>query len=200
MNPFYFGLYGGSDSPGFLTSDASAAPFLEHHGYEGWNTSLVLEMKLEHFSPPADARFLNLRRKYDVQLVPQPELSSWWQDCVLGQVEPVEFRLMDKLSGIPAVRVLAWEMSSVRQPSPPAAGLLDVSVRPELRRQGLGRFLVGQMMRDIHEQYFRLIEVQVPQANHAAEGLFRGLGFEQVDIGRTYRRPAEVPATESRLL
>src|SRR5260370_34523096 len=188
MNPFYFGLYGGADSPGFLTSDIAAAPFFEHHGYQGANTCLVFESKLDSYSPPVDPRFLNLRRKYDVQLVPQPELNSWWQDCVLGQIEPVEFRLMDKLSGIPEARVLAWEMSSVRQPSPPAAGLLDVSVREDMRRQGLARFLLSQMFRYIQEQYFQLVEVQVPEANQPAIALIRGLGFEQVDVGRSYRK------------
>src|SRR4051794_19102605 len=106
-------------------------------------------MKLGQFLPPAAPRVLNPRRKFDGPLVPQPEISSWWQDCVIGHVEPVEFRLTDKLSGIPAARVLAWEMSSVRQPSPPAAGILDVQVRPDLRRQGLARFLIGQMLRYI---------------------------------------------------
>ncbi|MFL5338561.1 MAG: GNAT family N-acetyltransferase [Gemmataceae bacterium] len=200
INPFYFGLYGGADSPGFLASDASAAPFFEYRGYTAENTCLVLELQLEQYSPPVDSRFLNLRRKYDVQLVPQPELNSWWQDCVLGQIEPVEFRLADKLSGIAAARVLAWEMSSLRQPSPPTAGVLDVAVKPEVRRQGLGRFLLGQMFRYISEQYFRLVEAQVPEVNHGAVDLFRGLGFEQVDVGRTYRKPAEIPAAESRLV
>src|SRR5205823_14788103 len=47
LNPYYFGLYGGADSPGFLTSDPGAGPFLEHHGYQGWSTCLVLDRRLE---------------------------------------------------------------------------------------------------------------------------------------------------------
>src|SRR4051812_14861760 len=33
LNPFYLGLYGGSDLPGFLASDTDAEPFLTRQGY-----------------------------------------------------------------------------------------------------------------------------------------------------------------------
>jgi GNAT superfamily N-acetyltransferase len=49
LNPFYFGLYGGADSPGFLTSDPGAGPFLEHHGYQGWSTCIVHDRRLEKY-------------------------------------------------------------------------------------------------------------------------------------------------------
>src|SRR5262249_6394685 len=37
-NPFYFGLYGGSQSAGFLESDRTAGPFLGRHGYRVGHT------------------------------------------------------------------------------------------------------------------------------------------------------------------
>jgi len=70
------------------------------------------------------------------------------------------------------------------------AGILDLQVRPDVRRRGLARFLFTQMLRYLQEQYFRLIEIQVPDTNQAALDLIRGLGFTQVDVGRTFRRPA----------
>ena len=106
----------------------------------------------------------------------------------MGVFEPVEFRLTDKLSGIPAARTMVWEMTAGRQPGHGVAGVLDVQVRPDVRRQGLARFLLNQMLRYIQEQYFRGAEVHVPELNQAALGLFKSLGFAQVDIGRSYRR------------
>jgi len=44
------------------------------------------------------------------------------------------------------------------------------------------------MLRYIQEQYFRGAEAHVPELSPAALGLYKGLGFEQVDIGRSYRR------------
>jgi ribosomal protein S18 acetylase RimI-like enzyme len=193
QNPFYFGLYGGSDGPGFLLSDSAAEPFLAHHGYQCRSSVVVLQRNLEGYLPAMDTRFVALRRRYDTQLVAQPESGSWWQSCVLGSFESVEFRLVDKLSGIPVARALVWETSSSRQPCPLSAGILDVQVRSDFRRQGLGKLLVNQLVRYIQENAFKLAEVQVPEANQPALNLFRGLGFEQVDIGRTYGRP-EPPA------
>jgi ribosomal protein S18 acetylase RimI-like enzyme len=202
LNPFYFGVYGGADSPGFLVSDSLAEPFLAHHGYKPFETRLVFERKLEGYQPAIDPRFVALRRSYDVQLIPQPEINSWWQECVLGNFEPVEFRLQDKLRGIPAARALVWEMSAGRQPGHGAAGLLDIQVRPDVRRQGLAKFLLNQMIRYIQEQFFRLAEAHVSDQNQPAIDLLKSLGFEQVDMGRSYQRPpaeaaavADKPAT-----
>ena len=189
LNPFYFGLYGGSDGPGILASDADAAPFLAHHGYQPCSTRLVLQRQLEGYQPIVDTRFVPMRRRYDTQLMAQPEVGSWWQACVMGSFEPVEFRLVDKLTSIPAARVLVWEMSSARQPGPLIAGLLDVHVRPDMRRQGMAKMLVNQTLRYVQENSFKLAEVQIPEENRAGHDLFKSLGFELVDTGYAYRRP-----------
>lgn len=196
-NPFYFGIYGGSDSPGFLDSDPDAGAFFKSQGYQVCATCLLLQRNLENYQPAIDSRFVALRRRYDTQLVAQPEIGSWWQSCVLGSFEPVEFRLMDKLNGIPAARSLVWEMSSSRQPSPLAAGILSLQVRTDVRRQGLGKLLINQLLRYIQENAFKLAEVQIPDGDEPALNLFRGLGFEQVDIGRSYKRTIGESASPS---
>jgi GNAT superfamily N-acetyltransferase len=40
-NPFYLGLYGGSNSAGVLASDTAAGPFLLHHGYRPVESFLI---------------------------------------------------------------------------------------------------------------------------------------------------------------
>lgn len=186
--PFYFGVYGNSDLPGFLASDPGAAEFFQKHGYQVWHAQRVFDRHLSQMEPVVDSRFLSLRRRFDVQLVTAPELSSWWQDCVLGPIEPVEFRLMDKLSGIPSARTLIWEMNAFRGGGFPIAGILDVNVRPDLQRQGLARFLLSQMLRYLQEQFFKTIEAQCANANEPYIALLRGLGFEQVDVGQSFRK------------
>jgi len=189
-NPFSFGLYGGSDSPGFLTSDPAAAPFFEFHGYEGASTTLVFQRKLDQSLNVVDGRFATLRRKYEVQILPRTTIGSWWQECIFGPLEPVEFRLEDKLTGHAAARTLIWEMEGFGwRWNYPAAGVIDLQVRPELRRHGLAKFLVTQLLRYLQDQYFGVLEVQIPERNSSASALFRSLGFEQVDVGRMFRRP-----------
>ncbi|HEV3145603.1 MAG TPA: GNAT family N-acetyltransferase, partial [Gemmataceae bacterium] len=187
-NPFYFGLYGGGY--GFLTSDPPAEPFFLHHGYQANESVLVMERVLAKAEPIVDPRFLTLRRRYDVQLLPEAEIPSWWQECVLGQFEPVEFRLMDKLNCMPAARTFVWEMQGTK-PGEQAAGILDLNVRPDARRQGLARYLLANTMRYLQEQYFRRVEAQCLESNEAGTALLRSLGFEQVDTGKTYSRAAK---------
>jgi ribosomal protein S18 acetylase RimI-like enzyme len=188
-NPFYFGLYGGADSPGFLTSDADAAAFLEYHGYAGWNTCLVMQRKLTGAPDITDPRFATIRRRYDLKMMPRSYVESWWRECMLGLLEPVEFRLEDKLSSTPVARALVWEMEGFSwRWGVLSAGVMDLQVSATLRRQGLAKYLMAQLMKYLQDNYFGLVEVQVPERNQAAVSLYRSLGFEQVDAGRIYQK------------
>jgi ribosomal protein S18 acetylase RimI-like enzyme len=196
-NPFYFGLYGGANLPGFLLTDAAAEPFFLRLGFSTWQSRLVFERRLNDYQSVIDPRFVALRRRYDVQLVPQPDIPSWWCECVFGLFEPFEFRLADRLTGIPAARVVGWEMTAGLTPQGHGSiGLLNVYVRPEVRRQGLARFLLNQMIRYIQEQFFQLVEVHIPEGDDPAIKLFQSLGFQQIDMGRSYQKVQEVHESE----
>jgi ribosomal protein S18 acetylase RimI-like enzyme len=185
--PFYLGVYGGSNAPGFLRSDADIEPFLLARGYVPDRRVNVFDRRLDTALNIVDARFGALRRKYDPQALPQARLGSWFRECVLGPLEPSEFRLDDKATGQTAARAMFWEMTDYgwRWGAPPA-GVVDVQVRNDLRRQGLGKFLLAQLLRHLQEQYFAVAEVQVPEEEETAATLFRSLGFVQVDVGVSY--------------
>jgi ribosomal protein S18 acetylase RimI-like enzyme len=189
LNPFYFGLYGGSEMPGFLESDAAAAPFLARQGYSPHDTTLVLQRPLHQPINIVDARFATLRRRYELRIVPHSGIDSWWQECVLGPIELVEFRLFDKTLSQVAAQTLVWEMDLFSwRWNQPAVGILDIQVREELRRQGLAKLLLAQMLRYLQEQFFGLVEVQTVPDNPLAIKLFQSAGFEQVDTGHVYKK------------
>jgi ribosomal protein S18 acetylase RimI-like enzyme len=185
--PFYLGVYGGSNAPGFLRSDADIEPFLLKHGYAPDRRVLVFDRRLDVPLNIVDARFGPLKRKYEIQVLPQARLGSWFRECVLGPLEPSEFRLDDKSTGQTAAKAMFWEMTDYgwRWGAPPA-GILDVLVRNDLRRQGLGKFLLAQLLRHLQEQYFAVAEVQVQEEDETAARMFRALGFVQVDVGVSY--------------
>jgi ribosomal protein S18 acetylase RimI-like enzyme len=187
--PFYLGVYGGSNAPGFLKSDPDAEPFFLAHGYSPDRRVLVFDRRLDVALNIVDARFGPLKRKYEPQALPQARLGSWWRECVFGPLEPSEFRLDDKATGQTAAKALFWEMTDYgwRWGAPPA-GIIDVLVRNDLRRQGLGKFLLAQMLKHLQEQYFAVAEVQVPAEDETAAKLFRALGFVQVDEGVSYKK------------
>jgi ribosomal protein S18 acetylase RimI-like enzyme len=198
LNPFYFGLYGGGDSPGFLASDPAAGPFFEARGYRPWLTTLVFQRRLDKPLGLADARFTGLRRRLDLQVLPRVAIQSWWAECVLGPAEPVDFRLIDKLTGRVAARALAWELEGFSQRwGTPAAGIIDLQVREDVRRQGVGKFLVAQILKHLQDLEIRIAELHAAESNPPAVGLARSLGFEQVDIGRSYRLSRESPAVRN---
>lgn len=188
LTPFYLGLYGGCDLPGFLASDEAAAPFLESCGYRACDTCLVFQRRLDQALNLVDARFAALRRKYTMRMVPRSGAGTWWQEAVLGPLEPFEFRLEETATSRIVARAEAWEMEGFSwRWGVPSAGILSMQVREDLRRQGLGKFLVSQILRYLQEQYYGIIEVQVMERNQACVKLFQTLGFEQVDFGRQYR-------------
>lgn len=192
MNPFYFGLYGGSNSPGFLASDPAAEPFLLSRGYLPQNTCLVYQRALQHNLTVADARFAGLRRRFEVQVAPRSGIQSWWQECTLGLVELIDFLLHEKATGQVVARTAVWEMEGFSwRWNQPAVGIVDLQVQEDMRRQGMAKFLLAQLLRYLQDQFFGIVEVQLAQANEAASHLFRGLGFEQVDVGKIYQKSQE---------
>jgi ribosomal protein S18 acetylase RimI-like enzyme len=187
--PFYLGLYGGSDLPGFLASDMAAAPFLEYQGFGPSETCLVFQRRLDQPITVADGRFPALRRRFQVRMVPRTGVASWWQECVLGPLEPLEFRLEESSNGRMAARAEVWEMEGFSwRWGVPSAGVLSLQVREDLRRQGLGKFLLLSIIKYLQEQYFGILEVQAMERNQAAVKLVQSAGCAQVDFGRLYKR------------
>lgn len=188
-NPYLFGLYGGSNSPGVLGTEPEADGFLKRLGFTPSEGCLIFQRKLDTPLTVVDTRFGVLRRRYDAQILRTAGVASWWEECLWGSLEPVELRLTDKLTNLPAARTVVWELEGFGWKwNIPAAGVIDVQVRPDLRRQGLGKMLVAQALRFLQDQFFAIAELQVPAENESAVGMCKSLGFEQVDTGHVYRR------------
>ena len=186
--PFGFGLYGGTNCPGFLASDEGADPFFKSLGYTAADTTLVFHKKLEAPISIADGRFGALRKRYETQILRAASVPSWWHDCVWGVLEPVEFRMVDKqANSMPAARAVVWELEGYGwRWGFPSAGILDIQVRPDLRRQGLAKLLLAQVLRFLQDQFFGICELHAPAERPELIGLCRSATMEQVDVGTTY--------------
>ncbi len=188
-NPFYFGLYGGSDQPGFLVSDELAGPFLQHRGYETGAGTAVLQRQLQKPLRLSDHRFVTCRQQYEIVAEEAPARPTWWQNCMLGMITPMELTLTDKKTGHTLAEAQITEMDTFSARwNQPAVGISHLNVEPESRRQGLGKFLMMQVLRFLQEQCFEIAEMQIASDNEAALLLAQQLGFEQVDTGRVYKK------------
>ena len=189
FNPFYLGVYGGSDSPGILLSDPAAEPFLARHGYRAQDTCLVFHCRLSHAYNVVDARFAAMRNRFDIRAQARGRPSNWWQAAVLGPLEMLEFSVEDKTTHEIVARVSVWEMEGFSHRwNESALGLVDMEVCEHMRRQGMAKYLLAQALRYLRDQYFTVAELQVRDGNEAGRRLCQSLGFKQVDTGRMYRK------------
>lgn len=194
-NPFYFGIYGGANCPGFLQSNPEAEAFFLKSGYRTHQTILILQRQLDVPLRVSDPRFGPLRMQYQICMRSPRQLKDWWQECTVGVVEPLEFVLVNKDNQVKA-RALAWEMEgfSARW-GWPAVGVIDFEVAPDSRRLGLGKYLLTAILKQLQDQYFQTVEVQIDERDTLAIDFLSPLGFEQVDLGRVYAK--DVPQANS---
>jgi ribosomal protein S18 acetylase RimI-like enzyme len=193
QSPFYAGIYGGSDSPGFLRSDPAAEPFFRRHRYNVRDVILVLQRKLETPLKTPDPRFCALRDRYDIIMGSPRTLGGWWEECTIGCLEPIEFVVEDRQKQEFVGRALIWEMEGFSQRwGKPSIGILNFWIREDYRGQGLGKLLMTQVLRQIQEQFFEVAEIQIAEKNNVALSLLRGLGFETVDRGQIFTKSVSV--------
>ncbi len=188
QNPFYLGLYGGSYAPGFLQSDPLAAPFFLDHGYRPSGEYLALQRKVAEPLAGADPRFAALRDQYDVH-AGSPRSMGWWQECVFNLIEPLDFFLEDKQTHQSVAGARVWEMEGFGwRWGAAAVGIAQLRVEEDVRGRGLGKYLLGLVLRTLQEQFFDVVEIQVEKSNAAGLALCRSFGFAPVDTGQVFQK------------
>jgi len=80
------------------------------------------------------------------------------------------------------------------------AEILTLAVKPEARRQGLGRRLVEAGADRARGRGAAKLFLEVAADNDAATGLYRGLGFKSLGRRRGYYKRLEGPAVDALVL
>ncbi len=191
-NAFYLGLYGGSQSPGVLESDAENVTLFRSSGYVEVECHTIMQRPLAGFRPIVNRQQMQIRRQYRVESEFDPRPKMWWEACTIGQRERVRHRIVSRRDGSVCGSVTFWDMERVTSGwGVHTMGLMDLEIESHLLRQGLGTHLVGEALRSMHETGMSLAEVQMEEGNQGAIALFRKLGFQQVDRGFVLRKIVE---------
>ena len=186
---FYLGLYGHSESPGVLESDADSLALFREAGYTEVEHHTVLQRPLANFRPPVDRKQVQLRRLYHVESEANPPVASWLEAWRLEPFERVHHRLFMRGAAEPCGSVRVRYREPVPgDPRPDVLSLEDLHVPAERRGQGLGAFLLAEALRTAQAKGLTLAEVQVSQHNPPALTLFRKLGFQPIDRGWVLRK------------
>ena len=195
LNPFYWGIYGGSEFSGILDSHADFRRAAARAGYEPSATTIVMEADLSE-PETRDPRGLLMRRQFRLEAVEDAIPRGWWHALALGLFRPTAFSLVDKMTGRSVASAWSWDIAACTGlgDGRVALGLIDVEVQPDQRRRGYGRHLVAEILRHARARSTDVVSVQTPATNLPALGLYRSAGFVQIDVATMYRLPGVLSA------
>jgi ribosomal protein S18 acetylase RimI-like enzyme len=190
LNPFYWGLYGGSEWAGILASHTSFLRAVARAGYEAVSATELLEADLSR-PEVRDPRAPLIRRQARIEVVEDAMPSDWWEALALGSFRPTSYRLLAKSDSRVLARADTWDMSWFgRSDGRARLGLIGLKVAPTERRQGYGRHLVGEILRTARAELTAVVAVQTRSTNLPALALYESLGFARVEISTLFRLPA----------
>jgi ribosomal protein S18 acetylase RimI-like enzyme len=189
LNPFYWGIYGGSEWAGILTSDSTFLRCVVAAGYEPVSTTVLLEADLSG-SEPRDPRSALIRRQARLEVVDDTLPGNWWDALAIGEYQPTRYRLLARTDDCELAHATTWDMSWFgRGDGCSRIGLIDLEVDPRHRRKGYGRHLVTEILRQARTELVARVAVQTTATNAAALALYESLHFDPVETSILYRKP-----------
>lgn len=192
LNPFYWGLYGGSEFAGILARHDRWHRIAGQLGYKAVSSTTILEADLEQ-PGPRDPRAAILRRQTRIDFHEEELPKNWWISLALGDFHPAQICLRTKLDDQLIGWAGTWDMSWFSRTDGRARmGVIDFEIALAYRRQGYGRFLLSEILRSAREQMFSIAQLQTNSENQAALALYASAGFHPVDETTLYRLPAHL--------
>jgi ribosomal protein S18 acetylase RimI-like enzyme len=191
--PFYLGLYGGSEMPGILDSDAIARQAFAARGYEEVERAIVWGRSLEGFEALIDRRQMQARRQMLVEVAVDAPTQTWWEAVTLGEFDLTRFDLVPRTGGKPVATAVFRGLEPAGTTAVGrAAGLLSLSVDLAYRRRGLALFLVNEAFRQFIRQGIMRVEVQTRESDAVATSMFPKLGFQETGRGGEWRKNEKI--------
>ncbi len=188
-DPYYFGLYGGSQPAGFLESDPSAAPFFQAIGYQPTTRNLVFQRDLNESRDPVNFKLAAVRRKIDIAIDDRPGGENWWWITRKGRLDSLRFFLMPKGGGDPVAQVTAFGLDLyIPTWNERAVGLTDLFVEEQHRGQGYALTLLGEVGKRLRQELITRLEAHAAEDNIAATSLLKAAGYSVVDTGVVFTK------------
>ena len=190
-DPFYCGLYGGSESAGFLESDPAAAPFFTALEYLPHQRHLIFQRILGPGGPEVMCvRLLNAKRQSRLAAATAHEPKDWWWATRQGRLDLMHLGLTPKSGGALLAKacVVGLDLYMASWKSR-AIGICDLQVTEQQRRKGFGQLLLDEICRRVREDMIQLAEAHAPETDLPAIALIKSAGFEQVDAGVVFKKP-----------
>lgn len=194
VNPFYWGVYGGSEYSGIL-GGAEDSPFtrvVTAAGYERVSSTMLMELDLT-IPETRDPRSVLHRRQTRLEINDDMVPSNWWESLAISELRPALVRLLPRTppsSAAELARATLWDMDWFgRLDGRSRIGLFGMEVPVQNRRKGYARFLLAELARMARDQGASLLCAQTASTNLPAMALYQAAGFSQVESAHLYRLP-----------
>jgi GNAT superfamily N-acetyltransferase len=182
FNPFYLGLYGSSEVPGVLASDAQFLELLSGAGYRPTRRRSLWRMTLAGFRAPVDRQWMQVRRRFLAAPPIEALPDNWWEANIWAHFDWIRFDLTLPGGGEPVISAITWDIEPLaRSWGLQTAGLVRLDDTPEARAAGLSGFLLGETLRLLQQQGYSQFEAQAGADDVELTELLARLGFEQYD-------------------
>ena len=191
VNPFYLGLYGGSDLPGVLASDLTLGNLLRAYDYREGSRRLLLSRTLDRFKAPVSGKLIQLRLTHRVQSV-HVLPDTWWSACVWVHADWTRYQLQRKNADDVLVSATFWDvMPLAREWGVRAAGLVQIDDTEEAREAGLTMLLLSEALAQLQKQGATLVDAQAAASDTTLVDLLRQLGLAEYDAGIGFVKEAK---------
>lgn len=192
VNPFYLGLYGGSDLPGVLASDAAMVNLLRAYDYRECGRRLLLSRPLDRFKPPLSGKLVQQRlthRVTSVHVLPD----TWWDACVWVHADWTRFELRRKHGDDVLISATFWDVLPLaRDWGVHAKGLVRIDDTEEARAEGLTTLLLSESLAHLQKQGVTLFEAQAATQDASLLTILRQLGLAEYDAGLMFEKGSGV--------
>lgn len=189
LGGFYLGLYGGANLAGILDSSPAMQEGFVREGFAAQDRVAVMRRSLVGYRPPIDRVQVAIRRTTQLTAIDEPDRRTWWEAAITAGICLRRYDLRARDTTVIASAQF-WDMQPMSAAcGVAAAGLLDIRVLPERRREGLAHYLLAEAMHDLASEGVSVIEAHTPTSNAATVGLLGKLDFETASHGTIYREP-----------
>ena len=189
LNPFYLGLYGGSELPGVLDSDQVARDLFQSHDYREIERTKIAQIDISKFEAVIDRAQMQIRRQMVVEETIDCPTRNWWEACTLGEFDLTRFEMVPRCGGPSVASAIFRGMDPAGRNAPQRrSGLIELGVDPAYRRRGYAVFLLSEVFRQFKRQGIVSVEAQTMENNVAAINLYKKLGFAPIGEGMVYRK------------
>lgn len=189
LSAFYLGLYGGSELPGVLSTDATLDSACRRNRYREVDQVVVLRRDLAKFRLPVSREQRQLRREVMCVEHYSPVAASWWEACTVAACDRLHFALRRYDTDEMVADVWFWDIEPLSSSwGIPTAGMFNLNVGLNWRRRGYATYLLGEAFYRLRARGIVLIEAQTMRTNTPAIAMYDKIGFAEVDHGTVFRK------------